>query len=220
MSNAYKPLQSKLFIYVKAEKCLSKEFNMVQNMRVAFIIFDNMTSLDFIGVYDPITRLKTMGFLNDLEWDICAVKEIITDYTSLRLMASKVKPDLGGYDILIIPGGFGTRKLIHDKSFIAWIKTAESCQLKASVCTGSLLLGAAGFLEGKRATTHPKAFTELSKFCKSVIKKRIVDEGDVITAGGVTASIDLGLYLCKKLSSPEVAQKIQQQMDYKTVLLP
>jgi len=64
-----------------------------------------------------------------------------------------------------VPGGFGTRTLIKDKGFIEWLKTAAACELKTSVCTGSLLLGAAGFLKGKRATTHPNAFAELEEYC-------------------------------------------------------
>ena len=86
--------------------------------------------------------------------------------------------------------------------------------MKASICTGSLLLGAAGFLKGKKATTHPEAFGELRKYCSSVVDERIVDEGDVITAGGVSSSIDLGLYLCEKLAGRAVKEQIRRQIDY------
>jgi transcriptional regulator GlxA family with amidase domain len=103
---------------------------------------------------------------------------------------------------------------MNDKSFIEWLKTAEPCKLKGSVCTGSLLLGAAGFLKGKKATTHPETFSKLKRFCSSVIDQRIVDEGDVITARGVTSSIDVGLYLCEKLAGREVKEQIRKQMDY------
>jgi cyclohexyl-isocyanide hydratase len=77
-----------------------------------------------------------------------------------------------------------------------------------------VLLGAAGFLEGKRATTHRTAFEELRPFCREVIDRRIVDEGDIITARGVTSAIDLGLYLCEKLAGREARERIQKQMDY------
>ncbi|MBW4634157.1 MAG: DJ-1/PfpI family protein [Iphinoe sp. HA4291-MV1] len=99
-----------------------------------------------------------------------------------------------------------------------WLKTSQSCHLKVSVCTGSLLLGKAGFLTGKKATTHPNHFQELEKFCDEVVKQRIVDEGDVITAGGVTSSIDLGLYLCEKFAGSEVKEKIRRQMDYQPII--
>jgi transcriptional regulator GlxA family with amidase domain len=94
------------------------------------------------------------------------------------------------------------------------VKTAANCRLKVSVCTGALLLGAAGFLKGRRATTHRTEFERLKEFCAAVVDERIVDEGDVITARGVTSSIDLGLYLCERLAGYEAKEKIRKQMDY------
>ncbi len=176
-------------------------------MRIAFIIYDGMTALDFIGFYDPLTRLK------NIEWDISAISKEVHDGTGLRFTPTKISPDLGEYDILFVPGGYGSRKLIKNKKFINWLRTGKNCKLKVSVCTGSLLLGAAGFLKGKKATTHRKAFEELSKFC-SVVDKRIVDEGDVITARGVTSSIDLGLYICEKLAGRKVMEEVREQIDY------
>jgi cyclohexyl-isocyanide hydratase len=184
-------------------------------MKTAFIIYDGMTALDFVGVYDPVTRLKTMKFMLDLEWDICALTAQVRDSSGLYFQPTRQGASLHDYDLLIVPGGFGSRRLQDDATFIGWLQTAQSCETKASVCTGSLLLGAAGFLQGKRATTHPQALRELERFCASVSNQRIVDEGDVITAGGVTAAIDLGLYLCEKFAGTEVKEKIRRQMDYR-----
>jgi transcriptional regulator GlxA family with amidase domain len=183
-------------------------------VKIAFIIYDEMTALDFIGVFDPVTRLKTMGFLPDLQWEICAQAKTVTDGSGLGFIATSMGESLGGFDMVIVPGGFGSRKLMDDAGFIAWLRTAAPCKLKVSVCTGALLLGAAGFLEGKTATTHRSAFNDLRRFCASVVDRRIVDEGEVITARGVTSSIDLGLYLCEKLAGPEIKERIRQQMDY------
>jgi cyclohexyl-isocyanide hydratase len=183
-------------------------------MRIAFVIFDGMTALDFIGVYDPVTRLNTMGFLPDLHWEVCARSSTVKDGAGLELTATKVGESLHAYDMIIVPGGFGSRQLMGDAGFIEWLRTAAPCRLKVSVCTGALLLGAAGFLQGKSATTHRSAFGDLRRFCPSVVDRRIVDEGDVITARGVTSSIDLGLYLCEKLAGREVKERIRQQMDY------
>ena len=116
--------------------------------------------------------------------------------------------------LLVVPGGLGTRILQHDKAFIDWIRTSKSVKLKASVCTGSLLLGAAGFLKDKRATTHPNAFEELKRYCGQVFNDRVVDEGDVVTARGVTSSIDLGLHLVERLAGAETRTRIAKQMDY------
>lgn len=185
-------------------------------MQVAFVIYTGMTALDFIGVYDPITRLKAMGFIPDLQWEICAYSQIVSDQNGLHFTPTRVGESLQGYDIVIVPGGVTATilKLIDDIKLVDWLRSAEDCQLKVSVCTGSLLLGAAGFLAGRAATTHPNAFNELQRFCASVVDQRIVDEGDLITARGVTASIDLGLYLCEKLAGHQAQEKIRQRMDY------
>jgi len=183
-------------------------------MKIAFIIYEGMTALDFIGVYDPVSWLKTMGFMKDLRWDIPSHTSEVMDSAGLGFIPTRVGGPLEDYDMMIVPGGFGSRKLVDDAKFIQWLKRGSSCKLKVSVCTGALLLGAAGFLKGKKATTHPDAFDELKKFCSSVLNQRIVDEGDVITARGVTSSIDLGLYLCEKLAGRDAKEKIRQQMDY------
>ena len=191
-------------------------------MKAALIIFDNMTALDFIGFYDPITRLRTMKFLQDFEWKICAhsttvstqVSAQITDDRGLKITADSVGESLAGFDLLFIPGGFGTRSLQHDRPFVDWIGTAQNATLKTSVCTGSLLLGAAGFLKGKRATTHPSAYKELEPYCDIVVQERIVDEGGVITGGGVSTSIDLGLHVVQRLAGADARARIAKQMDY------
>lgn len=185
-------------------------------MKFGFVIYDGMTALDFIGVYDPLTRLKITGFMPDLQWEICSLSAKVKDNAGLIFIPTKVGGTLGEYDIIVVPGGFSARELINDMSFIQWLRTAESCKLKVSVCTGSLLFGSAGFLKGKKATTHLSALEALRGFCSLVVNERIVDEGDIITARGVTSAIDLGLYLCEKLSGLAVKEQIRQQMDYKT----
>jgi transcriptional regulator GlxA family with amidase domain len=183
-------------------------------MKTAFIIFDRMTALDLIGAYDPLTRLKSMNFVPDLSWEMCAFTENVSDDKGLRFIPDKVGNSLGGYDLIVVPGGLGTRALQHDKSFIDWLKTASPVNLKASVCTGALLLGSAGFLAGKRATTHPNAYEELKTYCAAVETSRIVDEGDVVTARGVSSSLDLGLHLVERYAGRKARDTIAKQMDY------
>lgn len=183
-------------------------------MKIAFVLFDNITLLDFIGVYDPICRLRSQGHLPDLSWDLCAVSPTVKDGFGLKLIIDRIHPDLGEYDLIIIPGGFGTRPLQQDEAFLAWLRTAQQVPHKASVCTGSLLLGAAGFLQGLRATTHFNEYDTLAPYCQEVVKERIVDDGGVITAGAVASSLDLGLYLCQKLAGPEAAERTRKSMDY------
>jgi transcriptional regulator GlxA family with amidase domain len=184
-------------------------------MKIAYILYDGITYLDFIGIYDPLSRLKMMHYIPDLTWDICANKNEIKDSFGLTTRCDKVLNNLSGYDIIIIPGGFGTRQLTQDDEYISWLKTGGNVPYKLSICTGSLLLGAAGFLKGKKATTHFDEYETLKPYCKTVLKKRIVEDGDVITAGAVSTSLDLGLYMCEKFAGKEAKEAIRKRMDYR-----
>lgn len=183
-------------------------------MKIAYVIFEGITWLDFVGIYDPLSRLKSLNYIPKLEWDICSYTESNKDNFGLEIKATKIKNDLGAYDVIIIPGGFGTRKLQFDTDFINWLKTSEKVKTKISICTGSLLLGAAGFLKDKTATVNFLEYETLAPYCKTVSRERIVEDGDTITAGAVSASIDLGLYLCKKWAGDEAAKEIRRRMDY------
>ena len=183
-------------------------------MKAAFMVFDRMTSLDFVGFYDPVSRLKSMRIMDDFDWHVCSLSRHVIDDRGLRLEADVVGEPLGSYDMLFVPGGFGTRHLQHDAGFLDWLKTARAAPLKVSVCTGSLLLGAAGFLQGRRATTHPSAYEELEPYCSEVVRERVVDEGDVITARGVSSAIDMGLHLVQRLAGAEARDRVAAQMDY------
>lgn len=183
-------------------------------MKIAFVIYDNLTLLDFAGAYDPITRLKTMGFVPDLTYDVCARKDRIRSVEGAVLVPDRVDNDLSAYDFVIVPGGDGIKDLMKDPAFLRWIAVASDRTVVAAVCGGSLLLGAAGMLRTRKATTHPALTGFLSHFAREVSADRIVDEESIITAGGVTASIDLGLYLCEKIAGNAIREKIREQMDY------
>ncbi|MDH3650997.1 MAG: DJ-1/PfpI family protein [Saprospiraceae bacterium] len=183
-------------------------------MHVALILFDGLTMLDFIGFYDPLTRLKSMGYLPKLQWSTCATSDEVADTHGLKIKVSTVLPDLADFDLIFLPGGLGTRDLLENQDFILWLKSAEKVPLKTSVCTGSLLLGAAGFLEDKRATTHFDHYDQLKPFCKTVVERDIVDDNNVITAGAVSTSLDLGLYLCEKIAGADAKNVISKRIAY------
>ncbi len=183
-------------------------------MKIAYILFDGITLLDFFGFYDPIKNIKTLKYLEHLDWDLCATQETIKDSFGLEIHIDQVYPDLSEYDMIFIPGGYGTRSLQFDENFIAWIRTAKDVKFKISVCTGSLILGAAGFLKDKSATINFKAYDALEQYCSNVLPHRIVDDHNTITAGAVTSSIDLGLYVCEKLIGKEKTEHIIKGMDY------
>jgi len=184
-------------------------------MKIAYIIFDGITWLDLIGVYDPISRLKSLNYIPDLTWDICSYTESAKDNFGLEIKATRIHQTLVGYDAIIVPGGFGTRQWQFDTGFISWIKTANDTVYKISICTGSLILGAAEFLVGKKATTNYQQYEALRPYCKEVLQDRIVEDGNVITAGAVSASIDLGLYLCNKWSGQYASKEIRKRIDYR-----
>ena len=184
-------------------------------MNIAFVLFEGMTMLDFVGVYDPLTRLKTMNFVPDLCWDLAGWQSEMRDFAGMPLQPNKIRPSLAEYDLVVVPGGQGTRTLMQDPEFNTWLAGAGQAKQIASVCTGSLLLASAGLLVDKQAATHPNARKELRELGVKVVKARLVEEGNILTAGGVTAAIDLGLSLCQQIAGSEVADLIRKQMDYR-----
>lgn len=183
-------------------------------MKIAFVVFDGITWLDLVGVYEPVSKLRSLGYLPEMSWDFCSFTDTASDYGGFRIIPTKIKNNLGEYDAIIVPGGKGTRELMHDEAFLNWLREAKHIKQKISVCTGSLLLGAAGFLQGKEATTHFDEYETLEPFCKEVLAQRIVADGDCITAGAVSSSIDLGLFLCREWAGDDAALMVRYKMDY------
>jgi len=183
-------------------------------MKFAFVVYDELTLLDFSGIYDPITRLKSMELIKDFDYDVCSTKNKVRTFEGLEIVVDKVYNDLSEYDYVFVPGGNGIMKLFNDSDFLSWLKKVSEDSIITSVCGGSLLLGAAGFLTAKKATTHPTLMKYLARFAKETSDSRIVEDGNIITARGVTSAIDLGLYLCEKIGGKETREIIQTQMDY------
>ena len=184
--------------------------------RIAFLVFPRLTLLDFIGGYDALRRVAGMGIDPGITHRIIGTEPSIVDDSGLRITPDGVYENLADFDLLYIPGGFGTRPLMEDARFVDYLKTWGTERPAASVCTGALLLGRAGYLAGKRATTHHNAYDALRPFCREVVTdRRIVDEGQVITAGGVSSSLDLGLYLVEKFWGADARKTIAAQMAYR-----
>ncbi len=188
--------------------------DLVRGTRFAFVAFEGMTLLDLVGVYDPISRISTMGF------DATSTCEIIGGHkgrvwahSGAELMADRARPPLTDFDVVVVPGGASTIVLQQDPTFIDWLRRYPHNRLLASVCTGALLLGAAGRLQGKRATTHHDSWDKLAAFGAMLVRDRVVDEGQIVTAGGVTSGIDLGLHLVARLEGLEAAQRIAERME-------
>lgn len=183
--------------------------------RIGFLVFPRLTLLDFVGPYDVLRRVRTMGVDKRLEWSVIGTTDPIADDCGLRIAVDAVLPPLSAFDLLVVAGGYGTDALAADSSFLDWLRTwpeGGPDRPLASVCTGSLLLGHAGFLSGRRATTHHARLDALAPLCAEVVRDRVVDEGDVVTAGGVTSGIDLGLHLVQRFWGEGARSRIARQM--------
>ncbi len=184
--------------------------------RIAFFIFPRMTFLDFIGGYDALRRIAGMSIDPEVTHRVIGTASQIEDDSGLVVRPDGVYEDLAPFDLLYVPGGFGTRTLMDDPRCIEYLRTWGGERPVASVCTGALLLGKAGYLEGLRATTHHSAFDLLRPLCREVVTaSRIVDEGRVVTAGGVASALDLGLYLVEKFWGRPARERVADQMEYR-----
>ena len=186
-------------------------------MKIAFLLFDDLTALDVVGPYEVLARLPgaEARFLSPRG------EPVKTDDGLLGLVPAGSIDDAPELDVLVVPGGRGTRALSLSEEHApvrAWVRhIAERAQVVASVCTGSFVLGAAGLLEGKRATTHWNWLEDLRKWGATPVKERVVDEGSIVTAAGVSAGIDMALALAARLTAPKVAQAIQLGIEYDPV---
>jgi cyclohexyl-isocyanide hydratase len=186
----------------------------VRGTRFAFVAFEGMTLLDLVGIYDPISRIGSMGFDPSATFEIIGAHGgSVWTHDGAELLVTRVRPALTEFDVVVVPGGLGTRLLRHDASLVEWLASYPPNRLLASVCTGALLLGAAGRLQGKRATTHHSAEGEVAQYGATYVRERVVDEGAVVTAGGVTSGLELGLHLVRRLMGAEIAAKVALQME-------
>jgi transcriptional regulator GlxA family with amidase domain len=180
-------------------------------MQIALLIFDRLTALDAIGPYEVLSRLP------GAELDFVAPEPGVkrTDTGRLGLEADKAIEEVPEPDIVLVPGGDGNRALMRDERVLDWLRSAhETTTWTTSVCTGSLVLGAAGILEGKRATSHWVYRDTLSEFGAEPTAERFVEDGKVITAAGVAAGIDMALHLVTRVAGEDVAKAIQLGIEY------
>ena len=180
-------------------------------MNTAIALFDRFTALDAIGPYEVLSRLPgaTVTF-------VAAERgPVRTDNGFLTLMAERTLDELTDADIVLVPGGPGELAARAGGPMLEWLREADRTSTwTTSVCTGSLLLGAAGLLEGRRATTHWLAFEELARLGAVPVAERVVIDGKIVTGAGVSAGIDMALTLAALLAGEDVAQAIQLGIEY------
>jgi putative intracellular protease/amidase len=180
-------------------------------MRIAIPLYDRFTALDAVGPYEVLQRLPGAR----ITWLAHEPGPVGTDTGQLHLVADAAFEDLPDPEIVLVPGGTGTDDFLEDERLVGWIRRAhETSEWTTSVCTGSLLLGAAGVLDGLDATCHWLDLPDLERYGASPTGRRVVEQGKVMTAAGVSSGIDMGLTLAARIAGPEVAQAIQLGIEY------
>ncbi|HEX5593377.1 MAG TPA: DJ-1/PfpI family protein [Solirubrobacterales bacterium] len=180
-------------------------------MKTSILIFDGITALDAVGPYEVLSRPP--GW--EVEFVGRSQGEVRTDSGALGLSADKALDEVEQADILLVPGGKGNRQLLRDEEVLGWVRQLhEASTWTTSVCTGSLVLGAAGLLEGRRATGHWLYLEMLRQFGAEPVQERWVEDGKLLTAAGVSAGVDMALHLVGLEEGPEAAQAVQLAIEY------
>jgi transcriptional regulator GlxA family with amidase domain len=184
---------------------------MIEAMEIALLIYERLAPLDAVGPYEVMRNVPG--------WSVHTVAkergEVRSEDGSLALVADRALGEMTAPDLVLVPGGAGSRALMHDEELLAWLRQVDrTTKWTTSVCTGSLLLGAAGLLRGRRATSNWLLLDVLREFGADPVGGRFVEDGKVITAAGVTAGIDMALHLVAQEAGPEVAQAVQLGIEY------
>jgi transcriptional regulator GlxA family with amidase domain len=181
-------------------------------MNIAILIYPRLTALDAVGPYEVLSRLP------DATTTFVAAQAGLqrTDTGALALHADATLADVSDPDVVLVPGGPGQAELMDDGPLHRWLREVHTqATWTASVCTGSLLLAAAGLLAGRRATSHWAALDDLRALgVDAVDNERVVFDGDIVTAAGVSAGIDMALALAARIAGERVAQAIQLGIEY------
>jgi putative intracellular protease/amidase len=180
-------------------------------MKIAILLYERLTALDAIGPYEVLSRLPGAS----VTFVAAEPGPVRTDNGMLTLLAERSIEDVADPDIVLLPGGPGEVAARAGSGVLEWVRAAhETTTWTTSVCTGSLILAAAGLLEGRRATSHWLALEELGRLGAVAVSDRVVFDGKIVTAAGVSAGIDMALALAARIAGEEVAQAIQLSIEY------
>jgi transcriptional regulator GlxA family with amidase domain len=180
-------------------------------MKIACLIFDKFTALDAIGPYEVFSRLPGVDF----SFVAKATGPKRSDTGVLGLTADRSLAELPDPDLLLVGGGEGNRPMLTDDEVLDWLRSADAGSTwTTSVCTGALVLGAAGLLDGKRATTHWAYLDQLRQYGAEPVSERYVIDGKLATAAGVSAGLDMALELIGRIAGEDVAKAIQLGIEY------
>lgn len=181
-----------------------------KHLHIGSLVFEGLDQIDLTGPFEVLSRIP-----NSTYKIYGKTLEGVRDLRGLKLAADALLKDAPQLDVLHVPGGYGQEALMEDEEVISWVKKqAAGATCVFSVCTGALICGAAGLLKGRRATTHWTAFELLPIFGAIPVNERVVIDGNMVFAAGVTSGIDGALRVAANLRGDEVAQSIQLYMQY------
>ena len=188
--------------------------------RVGILVFDGVEVLDFAGPFEVFAVAAELAGQQHFKTVLVAQADrAYTAVNGLKVLPNETFADGHAYDLLVVPGGFGTRALVHDAAVMAWVAAqAARAEIVMSVCSGALVLAVTGQLAGRRATTHHEVLHELAAAAPDtqvVADQRFVDEGRVVTCGGISAGIDGSLHLVRRLLGDAAAQRTAAYMEYR-----
>jgi len=179
-------------------------------MKIAILLFDNYTALDIVGPYEVLNKLPDSKILL-----VGLDKREYRDPYGLRISADNSINEISEADILMIPGGPGIDNILNSKIILDWIRKIDrTSKWTVSVCSGSVLLAQTGLLDGKNCTTHWRRKEKLRSFNVTVKDERYIQDGKFITSAGVSAGIDMALYLVSKIAGDQTAMMIQLAIEY------
>ncbi|MEV5006981.1 MULTISPECIES: DJ-1/PfpI family protein [unclassified Streptomyces] len=180
-------------------------------MQIAIVLFDRFTALDAVGPYETLSRLPGARTVFVAE----RTGPVRTETGHLALTADRTLDEVTDPGIVVVPGGPGQASQMENEILLDWLRTADATSSwTTSVCTGSLLLAAAGLLDGRRATSHWLALDQLRRFGAEPTGERVVFDGKYVTAAGVSSGIDMGLTLLGRIAGDEHAQAVQLLTEY------
>lgn len=187
-------------------------------LAIGILVFDDAEELDFVGPWEVFTMANAVAKDTHRVLLMAEREAPVRCAKGMRVLPDVTLAEAPALDVLLIPGGQGTRREVENKPLLAWIaKTAADCRWVTSVCTGALLLAAAGPARGKRVTTHwsfVEALRKRGEVGEVLENVRYVRDGNVVTAAGVSAGIDMALWLTGQIHGPDFARKVQRGMEY------
>lgn len=182
---------------------------------IGILLFPHVEELDFVAPFEVLSYINKIQPASTNVLLIAQNQEPLTAANGMRLLPHTTLSDCPALDVLVVPGGKGRLHAMRDKNLLAFVQAqAKNASYIASVCTGAFLLAEAGLLRGKKATTYHTAFAELETYGIEVLPRKVVADGQIISAGGVSSGLELGFYLLREMFDVRLAQEVADKIEY------